>query len=214
MKRLLTLTLFSIMFFALTLAVVKEWSGNASTSLAALILNARGCAQPCWHGIQPGKTTFQEGQVLLQTDTHFIAHLGNGQQDHIAGPEKNLCWLVMVNPIWHGCASRDEFSEGPIMRVDILPSRIVPMRLGEALAIFGTPVASTVCLQANAEYAAVYFADNVSVITLLTEPSQPSLDPNTPVYVVRYEYPSSEPPYRFDTPPWRGFIQWRGLPGC
>src|SRR5258708_17275910 len=175
------------MFFALAIAVVQQWSSSASSSLAALILDARGCAQPCWHGIQPGKTTFQEGQVLLQADTRFIAHLGNGQQDHIAGPEKNLCWLVMVNPTWHGCASSYEVTEGPLMRVDLLPSRIVPMRLGEALAIFGTPVASTVCLQAHAQYAAVYFAANVSVITLITEPTHPALDPNHAVYVMRYE---------------------------
>jgi len=210
----MALTVAGVMFFSLAIVSVQQWGAGASSTMAERILVSQGCAQPCWHGIQPGKTTFQQGLDLLEKDTKNIGHLGNGQQDHIAGPEKNLCWLVLVNPNWHGCASNDEFADGPIQRIDLLPSPTLPMRLGEALTIFGTPVASTVCLTPGAEYAALYFPNDISVITLIDEAAHPALDPNTAVYVVRFDYPSTEPPYRFDTPPWRGFIQWHGQPVC
>jgi hypothetical protein len=93
------------------------------------------------------------------------------------------------------------------------------MRLGDAVILFGKPLASVLWCTSSWHFldlgpnlsgndflyeGRIFFQGNIQV-DVLTQESQ--FDPQMLVTSITYYYPADEPPYRFDTPPWQGFVR-------
>ena len=50
-----------------------------------------GCANPCWQGIRPNLTSYQEAIHLLRSDAHFVK-IDTGQDVHAA--HSGLTWYI------------------------------------------------------------------------------------------------------------------------
>jgi hypothetical protein len=193
---------------AVLITIVQGASQRLGTNgIVARIIAANNCDQPCWHGIRPGTTTIDNAYALLKADTSLIDNLNLGQPGRSIPPEQILCWSIMVTPRWRGCAGQNSTFTGPINLIELSPPANV-FSLGQAIALFNDPVAVEMCQH----YARVFFAHDIEVV--VAGESFPALDPQQNVLLVRFLYPSDEPPYRFDTPAWRGFITWRGAIDC
>lgn len=208
MRKLLTGTMgFILLLVALIVFVQTVSRLLRSGGVAARIITADICPQPCWHGIQPGSTTITNAYELLKADTALVDNINLGPPGRGVPPEQILCWSIVASPRWRGCIGRNLTNAGPVNLIELSPPANV-FTLGQAIALFDEPVAVEMCQT----YAHIYFEHDVEVV--VAGRRSPALDPQQSILLVRFLYPSSEPPYRFDTPPWQGFITWRGQIYC
>ncbi len=220
MRRLLLWTAIGIGSMALALAGVRVVGALTRTGAAAM-LDAGPCAQPCWHGIQPGQTTFEDAQTLLRgrTDVLDVAY---------STVDSHLHWITATEPPWRGRGFRWSAAGGGAVDFILMEPPPDVMRLGDAVAIFGAPVVSTLCWRFDNNQpnlagklprpflgAHVYFNGDVEVLAYNpTRPTERRFDPDMVVWSVTYNYPDQEPPYRFDAPIWRGFTVADDSPVC
>jgi hypothetical protein len=130
MKRLLAYTAASILAFALILLAVRVIGSRNQPATA--LLESGNCEQPCWHGIRPGETSFQQATTILQADSSYNLSLTAG---------KSLCWLSLKSTSWYGCT---EGHGETVQDVELsLPDGM--LRLGDAIALFGMPIAARLC---------------------------------------------------------------------
>ncbi len=219
MGRLIRLSLLLIVAASL-LVVVAKAIGRMSLPPAATSVLTEACAAPCWHDIQPGKTTIDEAEALLQADhTTLIANVYRLQTQQFAYTDHQLCWDIQGRPPWQGCAAASALpvKGGPVTRLDfdlVLDSN-PPFQLGDAIVKFGQPQVALLCSRLGFVYTRIFFPNNVEVRAInQRDQLRLELTPNMSVYSVRYYYPSDEPPYPFDAPPWRGFLIDTSETGC
>jgi hypothetical protein len=222
MIRLVRLTAFTIAAIGavlITAQIAARASGAQKLTLAAEILAVDNCPQPCWNGIRPGQTSIVEARALLKerSDVTF--------PDPPTRSTPFLDFRLNIEPSWSGLAYRWSTTPltGPLNYVELKPPPGA-LLLGEAIQLFGEPVAATLCLdyvRINATKnppfmnAHLHFRNNIEVKAY--HPLVPRVqryDPQMVVWLVRYNYPGLEPPYRFDVPRWGGFGAYRSDQGC
>src|SRR4051794_27926039 len=104
MRKLLTGAMaFTLLMIILIVIVQSTSQWLKSGDIVARIITADSCAQPCWHGIQPGSTTISNAYDLLKADTALIDNLSLGPPGRGVPPEQSLCWSIAVSPRWRGC---------------------------------------------------------------------------------------------------------------
>jgi len=177
-------------------------------SVASGIVMTKTCDLPCWRGIQPGKTSLNEANILLKANKPFIETIYLGRQGKdVPALDEAVCWSIAVTPRWNGCTGRGILETGPVTQLELTPPTYI-FSLGDAVTLFDNPLAVQMC----SRFVSVYFPHDVEVV--VSAGKFPRLDPWQSVYLVRYLYPGTEPPYQFDTPSWRGFITWRSDITC
>jgi len=208
-RRLIVFVTVSILLITVIIMAVRgmgQWL--APGSAASTIVTTEDCPQPCWRGIRPGQTTISEATALLKANRPFIESVYAARQGKdVPTLDEAICWTIAVSPRWQGCAGHGVLEAGPVTQVELSPPS-GSFTLGEAIILFGDPVAVQMCRR----FTSVYFSDDVEVI--VTTGQAPYLDPRQSVFLVRFLYPNVEPPFRFDIPAWRGFIKWHGDPIC
>jgi hypothetical protein len=182
--------------------------GSTRSLQAKMLLDSGQCEQPCWHGIRPGETTLAEAEAALRE--------GNIVSIYSPHSAMILRWAIRSDPPWRGSAFRfnAERADDTITFVELNPP-LAAMRLGDAIAIFGEPLISTLCWRFDSVpgdvaqpflAAHLYFQGNVEVLAYNpVDPRGKRYTPDMAIWQVIYDYPSIEPPYRFDAPRWRGF---------
>jgi hypothetical protein len=192
------------------LQVAVRWIGTLSSPPIALaMLDTGPCAQPCWQGIQPGKTTLDKVAELLREQSASTKHSIQSLYSN------ELCWDTPSVPSWRGCVRRQwEVNPGtPIKSIELEPPPDT-LRLGDAINVLGEPVASRLCQVSRGRLPAVpgdgiiahvYFRGNVFVTAY--SPGQPNEARLTPDMLVRwlFYYAAAEPLYDDGVPRWRGF---------
>ncbi len=206
MTRLLVGTAVMVAALALIMAAIRLIGGWAAPPAATAILDNGACPQPCWFGIQPGKTTFRQAQAILEAN-HFQTHLTLGSELNVT---LDTGWVGMIWRRSHGGETLS-ILDTPIQYILLYPPVWPPdnIRLGEAVILFGEPLASALCPLVSGRVSSfsgfsgtVFFQDNIEVGVVSYESR---FDPQMRVWSITYHYPAEEPPYRFDMPPWRGF---------
>ena len=207
MRRLLTcaaVVAATLVVGLLAARVVGALSGLQATALLA----AGECDQPCWQGIQPGHTTLAEAEAALRVSS--VVNVSSPHSDLM------LRWASLANPVWRGSAFRmnPKRTDEAITFVELKPPQDA-FHLGDAITIFGEPVVSTLCwrfdaVPGNVQHpflaAHVYFPGNIEVLAYNPlDPRAKRYVPDMAIWSIIYDYPASEPPYRFDAPRWRGF---------
>jgi hypothetical protein len=136
-------------FVVLNLLMVSAlWVGQTSPYIAASILRSQTCKLPCWHGIEPGKTTFQQARTLLQNDPDVSSLRLIKVPDEFGGLYDAVCWSMVIDLRWQGCALQLGFNahDGSFVISDI---KFTPppdhFMMGDAMVIFDTPGFGDVC---------------------------------------------------------------------
>ncbi|MCC7446602.1 MAG: hypothetical protein IT324_04260 [Anaerolineae bacterium] len=188
--------------------------GTINPSPTTALFESWTCSpEPCWHGIHPGETTFNQALKLLADDGTLIS-----SQDHSSSV---LCWkmdsavqMVCVGQIGDTLNSPIEY-----MFMDMRRD-LTALRLGEAVHLFGQPIGARLCWwQSGLDFnrptpalvADVYFPNGVYVAAY--DPQHPTrwqFDPDMAVFSMEYA-PGRE--YR-SVPDWRGFITQDDEEGC
>ncbi len=206
MKRFLIWIALTVAILVLPLAMVRGVGALQGLPQAASMLDTGPCAQPCWHGIQPGKDTLDSATDLLREPTVIFTKSVSPLYTN------ELCWITAAAPVWHGCFHRqwDANPGTPINMLELGPPAGV-LRLGDAITLFGEPVASQLCrtwrgLHSDLEVVAhIYFKGNIVVMAYNPErPSEARLDPDMEVRLMFY-YQAQKPAVDDELPPWHGF---------
>ena len=207
MKRLLTASAGIAAILVVVLLAVRMV--GATNGLQATSLLAAGeCEQPCWQGIQPGRTTLTEAEATLRVNN--VVNVSSPHSDLM------LRWSSLGDPIWQGSAFRvnAKAADESITFVVLKPPQDA-FNLGDAITIFGDPIVSTLCwrfdaVPGNVQHpflaAHVYFPGNIEVLAYNPlDPRDKRYVPGMAIWSIMYDYPANEPPYRFDAPRWQGF---------
>lgn len=207
MRRLLFRTSGLIAVLGLLLVGIRIAS-NGNPSPAAALFEAWACSpQPCWHGLRPGETTFNQAQALLAADATLISAM-----DHSSA---TLCWKMRAAVQTICVGQVRETLNSPIEYLFMELNRDqAALRLGEAIRLYGPPIGARLCwwrsgLDFNhptpALVADVYFANGVYVAAYNPQqPTQWQFDPDMTVFAMSF---AAGREYR-SIPAWRGFI-WR-----
>jgi hypothetical protein len=210
--RLLVGTAVAVAALALIMVAIRLVGGWSAPSAAVAILDLGTCPQPCWFGIQPGKTTFRQALAIFEAN-----------HAQIVLPSS----YIYANTIrftldtgWSGWIKTSTDEGGTLLNLDMSIQYLVlqppanSLRLGDAVTLFGEPLVSTLCPSTRINPSSgkfyplyegsLFFQGNIGVATISDESR---FDPQMPVEKIAYIYPADEPPYRFDTPPWRGFAR-------
>jgi hypothetical protein len=209
--RLLIGTAVMIAALALIMVTIRLIGGRAAPPAAVAILDPGACPQPCWHGIRPGETTFRQAQVLLEANHDQIVLPANAVVRNLMSFTQSAGWSGWIER-WPGESQPLSNIDAPIQYIRLQPPPNT-LQLGDALLLFGEPLASDLCpswpvypprVGFRTYMGSVFFQSNIDV-TVVSGESR--FDPHTPVTSITYFYPADEPPYRFDMPPWRGFAR-------
>ncbi len=214
MRRLLIRTSLLVAVFALLIGGARI-VGSLNKAPAAALFESWYCSpQPCWHGLRPGATTFNQAQALLAADATIISAL-----DHSSS---TLCWQMKATAIQTVCAGPiKETLDSPIGYMFMVLNRDQDaLRLGEAIRLFGPPRGAKLCWWRSgldlsyptpALVADVYFDNGVYVAAYSPqEPALWRLDPDMAVFAMSY---AAGREYR-GIPAWRGFITRDDEEGC
>jgi hypothetical protein len=172
----------------------KEWSASMRA------FDPGDCAQPCWHGIQPGKTTLDQAEAFLRADNRLLV-----TSSIITGASSRqrviICWHA---PSKSGCATGP--ADSPDRFVDDLVFDDPNLTLEEAIMLFGEPIGIRLLPRTDTSDAIVYFNGNVEVWIYMIDSaywSEPrSFAPSMRSSRVIYESPFGAKCRLY---PWRGF---------
>jgi hypothetical protein len=207
MRRLLFQTVGCIVVLAATLVSSRV---VGSSILPPEIANFRATlceSQPCWNGIRPGKTQFDEALAMLDSKEDLIRSAGQYEWC----PRSDQCWQFKV-----GAWNREK-----VGFIYIQPPQDT-LALGDVVLALGQPVASTLCWIAGSANGNVpsslprpvmigyiAFEGNIRVATYNSY--QPMLNRFSPeMSIIWLEY---QPVDVGKTPPWQGFVAPARL-GC
>ncbi len=210
MKRVLILTALSVAAFILLL-FGTHIIGYATRSPGNAIVDAGDCQQPCWRGIQPGTTTLDKARASVTAYNQVSFAQVEPRFDNEA------CWETLTESAWRACTVflYGARSAQRIQLIHIDPPQGA-LLLGDAVALFGEPVAASLCwwnmnIAGMPNYflrGRVFFSGNIEAwVYDLKQPMVRHYTPDMIVFTLRYHYPAAEPPYQFDTPRWPGFKQ-------
>lgn len=211
MRRFLALIGGLILTFAL-LMVGARAIGATNPSPAVAILDPGNCPQPCWHGIQPGKTTFEQAKALLAM----------GKMEAVYNKASNFEWLEWdINPLnWHGIADnrKDGHSEfhilGKLGNLSLIrfgqPEEIYKqtafsdeLKIGDAIASFGSPSTYSYCYDSYYGYLYLFFPGNIRLETMGWHDTHEAIDADWVVTSISYNL---IPEADYNTfPRWKGF---------
>jgi hypothetical protein len=209
MARFLKIT--ALILFTCMLATVGLVAGRRAIepSIAVRLLSPGACPQPCWRGIQPGKTTLDQAEVILRADGKFTLE-PNSFTDPFGKINYQLCWSRSSAPRWEGCATRrgSPNPNDPIDDIVLIPE----IRLGEVVQALGQPTGFQLRLGTDTIDADLYFGGNIRVDAGIIYSAMMSsynyqLTPYITIVRVTYFRPEQQP--RCNPHPWRGF----GTPG-
>src|SRR5689334_8090131 len=99
MRRLTFTTIFLISPISLVIGLSRGLSQQNAPPNARLFATGN-CAQPCWHGIQPGKTTLNEAEAILRADMASVTAVG--RQNPVI--RCSIYWTMPSKPEFSGCA--------------------------------------------------------------------------------------------------------------
>lgn len=205
MARFLKLTVLIVSICVIAIVILLAMRRAAAPSEAVRLLAPGNCTQPCWHGIQPGKTTLDQAEAILRAD-RTLALETNSYSDPFGKLHYQLCWSRTVAPRWEGCASRRGSSNAndPIDDIVLIPD----IRLGEAVQVLGKPTGIQLLLGTDTIDADVYFRGSIRVDAgMIYSAMMPSyvyqLTPYKQITRVTYFRPEQQP--RCKPHPWRGF---------
>jgi hypothetical protein len=145
----------SVLVLSLMLGGIRA-TGSLSKPPVISALWRGSCVLPCWHGIQPGVTTYGEAEAVLRTDeTLNVA----------SQSRRTLCWVSESEPPLHGCMRN--WGAGDAIEDIVLYLPDNALRLGDALALLGTPKLVRMCWISGYSYeyvlATLYFGNNVEI---------------------------------------------------
>ncbi len=205
MKHLLVLTVSLIVILLLTIVGVRA-IGTRDTLPIAAILDSGSCSQPCWHGVQPGRTTFAEARVLLQNDNVWgnVAYDSNGR----------LTWEMKTETGWRGSATGSRYAETrTIESVDLIPPRGA-VKLGDIVTLLDNPRRLRFCERNNSsDHIHLFFEGNMEVVAINSEGGQiDQLDLDLIVRSIRYY--SSDASGLYNASDWQGFVSKNVTEGC
>jgi hypothetical protein len=198
------LTLLTAVFAGIMALMVVLGSFGISDNYA---LQTAGCAQPCWHGVQPGVTRVAEAFASLDADP-LVADLIRNDPSSIYPCE--LEWKMLAIPLFTGCMviRPDNPVDGIILRY-----ADAQIRLADVMAVFGRPRLVEFCQRYDfglrfreSAFVTLYFQKNIMVMAYHPTPQTWRLDPRMIVKMVRYEKPQSVLAIGADAAPWRGFV--------
>jgi len=164
--------------------------GAKNPSPVIAMLDPGDCALPCWHSIQPGKTTFHEAKEILNADRYQISARFRD--------EYYLEWSFKKDDAWRGFFS----GKGNAAIYDIrLQSAKRDVSLGDIVTVFQAPVAIRYCWFARSTY--LYFRDNI-VVQVHADRREYRFDPQMSVNEITYLHPAVQMG-NWAMEPWRGF---------
>ncbi|MCC7447713.1 MAG: hypothetical protein IT324_09865 [Anaerolineae bacterium] len=206
MRRFLALTGGLILTFALLMVGVRAIDVT-NPSPAVAILDPGNCSQPCWHGIQPGKTTFGQIKTLLRTDNGWFIH--SYDQNH------SLEWYMIASPDWYGSAYRNPpYADNPNTDYPVQAVQLFfpegSFQLHSAIALWGRPTAILLC---SSGILWMFFKDNIEIMVSY-DPDTRRIDPSSFLISVIYDDPSLESSYRLYGQNWYGFTQIKQSEFC
>ena len=218
MRRLSIYTTAIIGSLALLLVTVRVVGGLMPTPTVTTIA-AGQCDQPCWNGIRPGETTIAQASELFSANPMLSANPGSAQFDN------ERCWdMAATSPLsaWRACTVYWYASDNKISLLRLTPPQ-GKFQLGDVLALFGDPLASTLCwwdarlpnMPSQFLRARLYFKNNIEVWAYsLRQPTSFLFDPGMVVYTVNYHYTQADLPFLPDAPLWHGFKRYARQVGC
>jgi hypothetical protein len=193
--------------------VVGSTNSPEPTTLA--LFKAETCSpQPCWHTIQPGKTTLTNANALLQalpgSTADKFQFCANGSSGDSTG-----CWRIDT----FGSSAID--ANAPLAKITFQPPADA-FRLVDAVKLFGDPINSMLCyiispssgdigLEIPRPLMVAYIAFKGGIRVVAYNPhdlKSRRLDMSMSVYRL-----SMQPAYDVFSPRWNGFSQQKRL-GC
>jgi hypothetical protein len=217
MRALLNLTTNTTILFVASMLLARAIGGIQQPEATSMI-DAGKCTQPCWHGLQPGESHLEQVQESLDASPDFVVKTAP------RGYDNERCWTLLPTPdsAWRVCTVY-LYAPGNTISLIRLTPPAGEFRLGDAMALFGSPVASTICGWSNTMpnmprmvvMARLYFGDNVEVWAYNRQnPLIFAYDPTMVVYLVSYHSANDWPLYQSGTPRWQGFVRLRRRPNC
>ncbi len=156
------------------------------------ILNQGACSEPCWHSVRPNATSLAEAEAIVQADNTLRIS---------AYTVDTLCWQMLSDTFAQGCAYtfRNIGARNDLVTIVNLVPREHAFRLGDAVRIFGPPVAAQPsCESSNGN---VYFPGNIIAVTPV---GRADFGPDTFVAYLSY-VTTQDTWYSPQTPRWHGF---------
>jgi hypothetical protein len=206
-RRLLKLAMTFDLVFLITIATAVNSGRQNEWSASMRAFDPGECAKTCWHGIQPGTTTFEQAEALMRADEKFRIRTEISDSPYVQ-PTVQLCWQLVSNPAWKGCAST---APGRVSRdslIEVISFDYPDLRLGEAILIFGKPVGMRLIARIDTMDAIVYFNGNIEVgispMDIALEGKSRSFDPKMRLSSLRYV---SQVLQKCRIYPWPGFIR-------
>ncbi len=187
--------------------VMTRLEGGQNKSLGAVILAASRCdPEPCWQGLRPGATRFNQVLADLRSRGAIL----------LTASDAAPCWYMPSAPLWLSCASKvSSDSSAPLDYIDV---KLPPgdLRLGDAVLQFGEPISLGFCPVVNSQLpnlplhfisAFISFHNGIAMLAynpLHLEYGKGMMDPNMIVWRMYYGIPPQEglPDYA-----WYGFSQ-------
>ncbi len=161
------------------------------------------CLQPCWYGIQPGRTKIEDARRSLETNP-LVFDLKRNDPDPVFRCE--LEWKMQTIPFYTGCISA--LPDSPISDI-FLRLGDDQVRLADAFALFGQPITLILCRSyqfglnhRQQVFALVYFQNGVQVWAYNPKPMVWRAEPLMYVKSVHYNVPGPPPAWKH----WRGFL--------
>jgi hypothetical protein len=200
------------------------WTSSISILLIVLILSARlvgsrnkvpgaaifdpgNCPQPCWHGIQPGKTTLDEAEAILRADPLFSDI--RREQPVV---RFHLDWTINSNPVYYGGVHAEN---NVITKIWIIISPInthdgVPLM--DAILAIGSPQSIFTCIGMSARGSIVKFSEKLTLTAWFVGEA---INLDNWSFVETAYYTSGEiEPEDYSMQRWRGFGTPLYFPNC
>ncbi len=194
-KRLLVKTIL-LMTCVNAVAITLSMSGRSKPFVVAQFLEPGNCAQPCWHGIQPGKTTMAEARTILDADAGLEL-----QRDSVVSPE----WRSTQAPWGVRVVGTYLVGDLDVAGISVLPD----VQLGDLVLAFGQPIGYRLQMMTDSAEGIVYFENhiqaNVGMIYFALAPPYTEMLPFTPkmsIHHISYSGPDSLP---CKLNPWPGY---------
>lgn len=169
--------------------------GSRNKIPGAAIFDPGDCPQPCWHGIQPGKTTLDEAEAILRADPLFSDI--RREQPVV---RFDLDWTINSNPIYFGGIRAENNVVTKIWIMSYWLHDGVP--LTDAMLALGSPQSISVCDGVSGRHATMKFAEKV---TLYTELRSTNIALDYLPIVQSAHYTSDKEPNLHPLSGWRGF---------
>lgn len=204
LRRLIVASLAATVLIAAGESLAGEFSARYLIPETLALQPAR-CPQPCWDGIRPGITRAEETLNRMQNNP-LVTDLVRNDPSPVY--PCTLEWRMTTIPIFTGCIviRPDQPVETIILRFED-----EQLRLGDAIALLGTPIAAQLCYRYDFGirfrmnvFGTLFFPNHIIVAAYHPEPDTWRLSPAMFVKMVRYNTAEAAPAPE-QAPRWQGF---------